>query len=163
MIYDRLLQERTELLAREQELDALKRNKELALKEVIDLLQKENMFSEKDTQEIINALRNGTIFSLREELLGKLGLSFDMQDQVSEIDLRQFNTPENKEKQEVSFETKEAVLNVIEITLEEKEQELHRESYTPEEELKAGITAVDTIDQKLDKLKNHKTLYSGYF
>lgn len=135
--------------------DNLKK-KELALKEAIELLEKENLFSEKDTEEIIRALKEGNIFDLDEELLGKLGLSFETKKQVSEIDATEFNDQDKKEKQEISLETKAAVLNVIEITLEEKEQKLHKEQATPEEELKAGITAVDTIDQKLDKLKNHK-------
>lgn len=135
--------------------DNLKK-KELALKEAIELLEKENLFSEKDTEEIIRALKEGNVFGLDEELLGKLGLSFETKKQVSEIDATEFNDQDKKEKQEISPETKAAVLNVIEITLEEKEQELHKEQATPEEELKAGITAVDTIDQKLDKLKNHK-------
>lgn len=135
--------------------DNLKK-KELALKEAIELLEKENLFSEKDTEEIIRALKEGNVFGLDEELLGKLGLSFETKKQVSEIDATEFNDQDKKEKQEISLETKAAVLNVIEITLEEKEQKLHKEQATPEEELKAGITAVDTIDQKLDKLKNHK-------
>lgn len=135
--------------------DNLKK-KELALKEAIELLEKENLFSEKDTEEIIRALKEGNVFGLDEELLGKLGLSFETKKQVSEIDATEFNDQDKKEQQEISLETKAAVLNVIEITLEEKEQKLHKEQATPEEELKAGITAVDTIDQKLDKLKNHK-------
>lgn len=135
--------------------DNLKK-KELALKEAIELLEKENLFSEKDTEEIIRALKEGNVFGLDEELLGKLGLSFETKKQVSEIDATEFNDQDKKEKQEISLETKAAVLNVIEITLEEKEQKLHKEQTTPEEELKAGITAVDTIDEKLDKLKNHK-------
>lgn len=135
--------------------DNLKK-KELALKEAIELLEKENLFSEKDTEEIIRALKEGNVFGLDEELLGKLGLSFETKKQVSEIDATEFNDQDKKEKQEISLETKAAVLNVIEITLEEKEQELHKEQATPEEELKVGITAVDTVDEKLDKLKNHK-------
>ena len=69
------------------------KKKELALKEAIELLEKENIFSESDTKEIINALKEGRIFSLNEELLGKLGLSFETKKQVSEIDLSVFNTP----------------------------------------------------------------------
>ena len=46
--------------------DNLKK-KELALKEAIELLEKENLFSEKDTEEIIRALKEGNIFDLDEE------------------------------------------------------------------------------------------------
>lgn len=135
--------------------DSLKK-KELALKEAIALLEKENLFSEKDTEEIIKALKEGNVFGLNEELLGKLGLSFETKKQVSEIDATDFNDLKNIETGEVSSETKSAVLNVIEITLEEKEQTLHRDSNINEDDFKTGITAVDTIDDKLDKLKNHK-------
>lgn len=150
--------------------DELKK-KELALKEAIELLEKENLFSEKDTKEIIKALKEGTIFSLDEELLGKLGLSFETKKQVSEIDATDFVKEEQKqeEHQEISPETKAALLTVVELTLEEKEQirlskkeerldtEI-KDAITPEREVKAGISSVDSIDQKLDKLKNHKII-----
>ena len=92
--------------------DNLKK-KELALKEAIELLEKENLFSEKDTEEIIRALKEGNVFGLDEELLGKLGLSFETKKQVSEIDATEFNDQDKKEQQEISLETKAAVLNVI--------------------------------------------------
>ena len=78
------------------------KKKELALKEAIELLEKENIFSESDTKEIINALKEGRIFSLNEELLGKLGLSFETKKQVSEIDLTDFNTPKEEKQEEAS-------------------------------------------------------------
>lgn len=148
------------------------KKKELALKEAIELLEKENIFSEKDTKEIINALKEGRIFSLDEELLGKLGLSFETKKQVSEIDLTDFNTPKEEIKEEASIETKTAVLKVVEITLEEKQEKLNDEdtkveALFPEEKdletsvetsIKAGITLTDTLEEKLDKLKNHKII-----
>lgn len=148
------------------------KKKELALKEAIELLEKENIFSESDTKEIINALKEGRIFSLNEELLGKLGLSFETKKQVSEIDLTDFNTPKEEKKEEASLETKTAVLKVVEITLEEKQEELTSENTKvealfPEEKdletnietsIKAGINEKDTFDEKLDKLKNHKII-----
>ncbi|MBQ3511695.1 MAG: hypothetical protein IJA30_05295 [Bacilli bacterium] len=148
------------------------KKKELALKEAIELLEKENIFSEKDTKEIINALKEGRIFSLDEELLGKLGLSFETKKQVSEIDLTDFNTPKEEIKEEASIETKTAVLKVVEITLEEKQEKLNDEdtkveALFPEEKdletsvkksSKAGITLTDTLEEKLDKLKNHKII-----
>jgi DNA repair exonuclease SbcCD ATPase subunit len=122
------------------------------------------MFSESDKKEIILALKSGNIFSLNEELLGKLGLSFGSTKQVAELDLTEFN----KEKEEASLETKDAVLSVGELTLEEKEQKLFSEekkeklsqveNLTPETEIKAGIKQADSIDEKLDKLKNHKII-----
>ena len=137
------------------------KKKELLLKEAIELIEKENMFSESDKKEIIQALKSGNIFSLNEELLGKLGLSFGSTKQVAELDLTEFN----KEKEEASLETKEAVLSVVEITLEEKEHKLFPEekqsqveNLTPETEIKAGIKPNDTFDEKLDKLKNHKII-----
>ena len=148
------------------------KKKELALKEAIELLEKENIFSESDTKEIINALKEGRIFSLNEELLGKLGLSFETKKQVSEIDLTDFNTPKEEKKEEASLETKTAVLKVVEITLEEKQEELTSENTKvealfPEEKdletnietsIKAGINEKDTFEEKLDKLKNHKII-----
>ena len=140
------------------------KKKALLLKETIELIEKENMFSESDKKEIILALKSGNIFSLNEELLGKLGLSFGSTKQVAELDLTEFN----KEKEEASLETKEAVLSVVELTLEEKEQKLFSEenkeklsqveNLTPETEIKAGIKQDDSIDEKLDKLKNHKII-----
>jgi hypothetical protein len=140
------------------------KKKALLLKEAIELIEKENMFSESDKKEIILALKSGNIFSLNEELLGKLGLSFGSTKQVAELDLTEFN----KENEEASLETKEAVLSVVELTLEEKEQKLFSEekkeklsqveNLTPETEIKAGIKQADSIDEKLDKLKNHKII-----
>ena len=95
------------------------KKKELLLKEAIELIEKENMFSESDKKEIIQALKSGNIFSLNEELLGKLGLSFESTKQVAELDLTEFN--KKKKQKEVSPETKEAVLSVVELTLEEKD------------------------------------------
>ena len=101
------------------------------------------MFSESDKKEIIQALKSGNIFSLNEELLGKLGLSFESTKQVEELDLTEFN--KEKEQKEVSPETKEAVLSVVELTLEEKEQKLfpkkekELENVSAETELKSGI------------------------
>ena len=126
------------------------KRKELLLKEVIELLEKENCFSEKDTQEIINALKEGNIFLLDEELLSKLGFSFETTKQVAENDLRDLPQPE-----EVSLETKEKILEIVEITLEEKQQELN---VSKKEEQKAGIEEKDSVDTKLDKLKNHKII-----
>lgn len=144
------------------------KKKELALNEVIDLIQKENMFSERETREIITALRNGTLYSLDNELLGKLGIPLEGYKRVSEIDLTDFVKEEKvvqentipEEKQVVSEETKSAVLKVVELTNQEeqhKEETLQQvSSATPEEQIQAGITATDTIDEQLDKLKNHK-------
>ena len=138
------------------------KKKELLLKEAIELIEKENMFSESDKKEIIQALKSGNIFSLNEELLGKLGLSFESTKQVAELDLTEFN--KEKEQKEVSPETKEAVLSVVELTLEEKEQKLfpkkekELENVSTETELKSGIKQTDSIDEKLDKLKNHKII-----
>ena len=121
------------------------KRKELLLKEVIELLEKENIFSERDTKEIINALKEGNIFLLDEELLGKLGFSFETTKRVSENDLRDLPTPDKKE--EISVETKSKILDLVEITLEEKQQELTNSNQEK-----------DLINEKLDKLKNHKII-----
>ena len=64
--------------------------RQLALKEVIKQLERENSFSEKEKQEIITALTNYDLFSLSDELLGKLGISREAYKRVSEIDLTDF-------------------------------------------------------------------------
>ena len=161
--------------------DNLKK-KELALKEAIELLEKENLFSEKDTKEIINALKEGNIFNLDEELLGKLGLSIERDEPVSEIDLTELASlqVEQEQNQQVTSETKEAILTVVELTLEEKQQKLLSELDNKEnknsKEINKNINTTllenpSTISKniievpentkynvKLDKLKNHKII-----
>lgn len=161
------------------------KEKALALKEAIDLIEKENIFSEKDTTRIITALKEGNIFSLDEELLGKLGLSIEGYKRVSEIDLTDFEKQPSQEEiielapdqqSQISSETKAAVLNVVELTLQEKQEKLLQpeekqeieppqeekkkeeeiSTYSNETQVKAGVSSLDVIDQKLDKLKNHK-------
>ena len=161
--------------------DNLKK-KELALKEAIELLEKENLFSEKDTEEIIKALKEGNIFNLNDELLGKLGLSIGRDEPVSEIDLTELSISQIKpeEKQQISSETKGAILNVVELTLEEKQEQLFLELNNKESKFldephknvdenslesisispKNKIGAIKEIEysDKLDKLKNHKII-----
>lgn len=150
--------------------------KSLALKEAIERLEKENLFSEKETNEIITALKNGTLYSLDEELLGKLGISLEAYKRTSEIDLTDFvkeemSVKEEKQQQTVSVETKNAVLKVVEVSLLEANQQSSKENIeqielisaeeqisrtSAEEQIEAGITALDTIDVQLNKIKNHK-------
>ena len=116
------------------------KQKELALKEAIERIEHENAFSERETEEIIEALKQQKIFALEDELLEKLGINRDAYNQISDIDLTEFTglTPneikykteiltEEKEtttsdKQVISEATKEALIKVIEIS-EEKQIE----------------------------------------
>ena len=92
-------------------------------------------------------------------MLGKLGLAFKSTKQVAELDLTEFN----KEQKEISPETKTVILNIIELSLEDKEKTLlygdkksnqeQVKHISPDTELKAGIKATDSIDEKLNKLK----------
>lgn len=150
------------------------KKKELALKEVTERLEKENMFSDRDTKEIISALKSRNLYSLDKEILGKLGIPEEGYKRVSEIDLTDFaedksysqeQTTSRTETQVVSDETKDAILKVVELSKMEKEQKTEIELLdrieqielaSPEEQIQAGITSLDSIDEQLDKLKNHK-------
>lgn len=145
------------------------KKKELALQEAIERIENENLFNERETKEIITALRNGTLFSLDQELLGKLGISIEGYKRVSEIDLTDFAEPKQQEEilteEQVSLETREAILNVVELTIQEKNEQLFPKSETKENievtqndnYKKTGISS-DTTTEKLDKLKNHKII-----
>ena len=136
-------------------------HKKLVLEAAIKQLEQENMFSEKDLEEIISALKSNTVHLLNDELLGKLGVIPEGYKQVSEIDITDFMDKSIKEKQppesenKVSKNTTEAILKVIEIS---KNQEATNETIVSarREKIQPGITAMDSIDERLDKLKNHK-------
>lgn len=136
-------------------------HKKIVLEAAIKQLKQENMFSEKDLEEIISALKSNTVHLLNDELLGKLGVIPEGYKQVSEIDITDFMDKSIKEKQppesenKVSKNTTEAILKVIEIS---KNQEATNETIVSarREKIQPGITAMDSIDERLDKLKNHK-------
>lgn len=137
-------------------------HKKLVLEAAIKQLEQENMFSEKDLEKIISALKSNTVHLLDDGLLGKLGVISEGYKQVSEIDITDFMDKSIKEKQpsqsenKVSKNTTEAILKVIEIS---KNKEVANETIGlagREEEIQSGIIAMDSIDERLDKLKNHK-------
>ena len=136
-------------------------HKKLVLEAAIKQLEQENMFSEKDLEEIISALKSNTVHLLDDGLLGKLGVIPEGYKRVSEIDITDFMDKSIKEKQppesenKVSKNTTEAILKVIEIS---KNQEATNETIVSarREKIQPGITAMDSIDERLDKLKNHK-------
>ena len=138
------------------------KKKELALKEAIDLLEKENLFSESETKIIINALKEGRIFDLEEDLLGKLGLSVDKvvgTKQISEIDITDFSKDEPTVSEEIEPETKSAILSYIEITLEERQENLFKDDHEKSLNISSEeINTKTTINEKLEKLKNHKII-----
>lgn len=141
------------------------KEKQLAIEEAISLLKKENIFSEKDTEKIISALKEGTIFQLDQDLLKTLGLSFEINKQKDVSELSEPILQDNNSNQ-ASFETKDAVLKVVELTLEEKQQNLlskdqrekqqELETFTHQEKRHSKVEDLDSLDDKLDKLKNHK-------
>ncbi len=153
------------------------KEKELALQEVITRLNSEALFSNQETDEIITALKNGTLFSLPEELLARLGISLEAYKRTSEIDLEDFATnqqeKENSEEQlkapHVTEETKAAIFKVVELTINEKEPALNEEELAPVEDTRKkseGIettletqvtdTYIENSEEDLTKLKNHK-------
>ena len=157
-----------------------KRKKDFAINEAIEQLEKENIFNERETREIITALRNGNLFSLDNEVLEKMGIFIEDNERVSEVDVNDILEDDEKTippEEKVSEETQEAILKVVELTIQEKQQRLlpseykeeyfveqedqkqqetEIDSYTQEEQIKAGIAHSDETNDKLDKLKNHK-------
>lgn len=145
------------------------KKKKLALQEVTKRLERENSFSAKEKEEIISALSKYELFSLDDDLLGKLGISHEKDEQVSEIDLTLFTGGIEEPHQVVEEETKQAILNVVGLQKEEQylkdnsiEKEIETkgqdkiETVASEEKIEAGITALDSFNDQLDKLKNHK-------
>lgn len=154
------------------------KKKELALKETIEKIERENAFSEKDKELIITALKQQKIFALEDELLEKLGITREAHNPVSEIDLTEFTsltpqeisyktealltpkeelliTKEKTSKQVLSQETKESLIKTIELTeqknivINTKEQLINEETV---EEQKAGNIELDEetkISQKV--------------
>ena len=169
------------------------KEKELALKEAIDRIEKENAFSERETKEIIEALKQRKVFALDDDLLGKLGISREAYNPTSEIDLTIFTELTKEEipykvevldsdKQQISDETKNSIIKLINIEEQQKlenipkltgkeeseileqqnlgtnEQQKYYDSLTPQNKKRTGIDIArpDPIEEKLDKLKNHK-------
>lgn len=167
------------------------KEKELVLKEAIERIEHENAFSEKETEEIIEALKQERIFALEDELLEKLGINRETYNQVSDIDLTEFTeltTNEIKykteilteetatitsDKQVISKETKEALIKAINLKeekQEEKSQPVEEEQKEIEQLEEIDSTSIkeheknkrkpigynDLIEQKIERLKNHK-------
>ena len=128
------------------------KKKELVLKEVIERLKKENAFSEKDLNKIIEALKTSNLISLEPELLAKLGVPVETYKRTAELDLTDFLYP-NKV---VSTDTTRSILKANEEIKKINAAAINDTKKTPQEEQKAGITVYDTIEERINKLKNHK-------
>lgn len=160
-----------------------KKKKDLAINEAIEQLEKENIFNERETKEIIIALRTGNLFSLDNELLEKMGIFIEDDDKVSETDVSDALEEDEKSvspEEKVSDKTKETIIKVVELTVQEKQERLlpreykdetfiepveqeqekkeELQNFTEEEKIKAGITHSDETSDKLDKLKNHRII-----
>ncbi len=144
---------------------------QIALQEVINQIERENTFSDQEKKEIITALSNYNLFSLSDELLGKLGIQREGYKRVSKIDLTDFDKP--KDQAVISEETTKAILKVDNL---QKEEKYLKESYAtatskkenssvPKEQTaenkEDSIIDLDSFNEKLDKLKNH-TIVSEY-
>ena len=128
------------------------KKKELVLKEVIERLKKENAFSEKDLNKIIEALKTSNLISLEPELLAKLGVPVETYKRTAELDLTDFLYPDKI----VSTDTTRSILKANEEIKKINASSINDTKKTPQEELKAGITVYDTIEERINKLKNHK-------
>ena len=128
------------------------KKKELVLNEVIERLKKENAFSEKELNQIIEALKASNLNSLEPQLLAKLGVPTEAYKRTAELDLTDFLYPDKV----VSTDTTKSILKANEELKNINQEATNVEKATSEEEKKAGITAYDTIEDKINKLKNHK-------
>ena len=128
------------------------KKKELVLKEAIERLKKENAFSEKDLNKIIEALKNSNLISLEPELLAKLGVPVETYKRTAELDLTDFLYPDRV----VSTDTTRSILKANEDIKKINEESTTVAKATHKEEQKAGIKAYDTIEERINKLKNHK-------
>ncbi len=123
------------------------KKKELALQELIYRLNHENMFSDKDLERILAAVKTDNIYSLDDELLYKLGLNREHYKRTSEIDLTDFQS----DKRTVTKETTESLEKLTQLAKEKEETKV-----SIQEEVAANVKSTDSAEAKLDKLKNHK-------
>ena len=129
------------------------KQKELALKEAIEMIEKENAFSEKETEEIVTALKQEKIFALEDEILEKLGISREGHNQTSEIDLTDFTelTP-NEIKYKTETISKEESIDSI-----GKQQILYVTKESTDKQLISPATkeslvkAIELTDQNITK------------
>lgn len=128
------------------------KKKELVLKEAIERLKKENAFSEKDLNKIIEALKNSNLISLEPELLAKLGVPVETYKRTAELDLTDFLYPDRV----VSTDTTRSILKANEDIKKINEESTTVAKATHKEEQSASIKAYDTIEERINKLKNHK-------
>ena len=128
----------------------LKKKKELAIKELIELLKKENIFQEKEIDEIISALKSGNLYSLDQTMLEKLGISLERYKHTSEIDLSDLTN----DYQKVSQETSIAIIKVEQIIKQENNKQNNQQEINQQDI--QNKTSQETIEEKITKLKNHK-------
>ena len=128
------------------------KKKELILKEVIERLKKENAFSEKELNLIIEALKTSNLISLEPELLAKLGVPTEAYKRTAELDLTDFLYPDTI----VSTDTTRSVIKANEEIKKINSESSVVANATSQEELDAGITTYDSIEERINKLKNHK-------
>lgn len=126
------------------------KKKELAIKELIELLKKENIFHENEINEIISALKSGNLYLLDQTMLEKLGISLERYKRTSEIDL----TDIKPEKAIVSKETTQSLLKVEKIIKDEQSKTQPPQETVDDNQLSA--TELESVDEKMTKLKNHK-------
>ena len=128
----------------------LKKKKELAIKELIELLKKENIFHEKEIDEIISALKSGNLYSLDQNMLEKLGISLERYKHTSEINLSDLTN----NYQKVSQETSIAIIKVEQIIKQENNKQNNQQEINQQDI--QNKTSQETIEEKITKLKNHK-------
>lgn len=150
------------------------KTKRQTLNEVITRIENEDSLSAQEKKEVIVALSNYDIFSLDDDLLGKLGLNRETSKQVSEFDLTDFtggkelNSTDNyseideidSDKQLISSSTKKYLLEAIEtkpITNQNKEIIATEDNdIVFQESPSLTENTPNSFTDQLDKVKNHK-------
>ena len=136
----------------------------LIIDDAIYCIEQENVFSETETKEIVAAIKNGTVLTLSEEILNKLGINLEAYNRVSEYDITDIKpeTPTKDDKKEkASLSTQVYIQKVIQLNKEKEryaenqkyEQEILKNQYSKDDLLSVSDL---TIEEQLDKLKNKK-------
>ena len=144
--------------------DTEEEKRKLIIEDAIYCIEQENVFSETETKEIVAAIKNGTVLTLSEEILNKLGINLEAYNRVSEYDITDIKpeTPTKDDKKEkASLSTQVYIQKVIQL---KKEKERYAENQKYEQEIlknqysKDDLLSVSdlTIEEQLDKLKNKK-------
>lgn len=132
------------------------KQKNLNLQELIYRLRQENIFSEREIAEIINALQQVKVSKLNNDILQKLEFA-EKHKQVSKINITEFNQPENNtiltERDSISLQTP---LKPAEELNQLSSNSVNNQSFKqPHISEEAQPLSTSSMDDEISKLKNH--------